>query len=180
MIYATTQSNIHSADPSHKNVRPAVQVKFLHMQFIIRLLKLNFYKQDAQHRLWLRRRRRRNIKEASLVTVAFDQLGMGNIFVNKHRRRFTRDGRFSLSWPWNDPLKVIQGKTSLRILNPLYQVPISVPDQVSMGLSLTVSALWMQNFFVTSTNKLDNRYPLSDKGDAAHGVALIKNVTIII
>ena len=44
-----------------------------------------------------------------------------------------------------------------------------------MGLSLTVSALWTQKLFVT-TIQADNSYPLSDKGDAAHGVALINKM----
>jgi len=43
-------------------------------------------------------------------------------------------GDFSLSWPWNDPLRAILGQRSLRILNHWYQVPICV--HVTMVLPL--------------------------------------------
>jgi len=44
-----------------------------------------------------------------------------------YKQRFGRYGRFSLSWPWNYPLKGHPRSRSLRIPNPWGQVPISVP-----------------------------------------------------
>jgi len=59
------------------------------------------------------------------ISTDQDMLNILSKGTHRLRRWFTRYERFNfryLEWPW----KVIQGQRSLQILNPLYQVPISV------------------------------------------------------
>jgi len=92
-----------------------------------------------------------------------------------YRQRFGRYGRFSLSWPWNDLLDVTQGQghCGFWIIGTKFLL-VSLSNYGS--ISHRLGAMDPQSFCYRRTT--DNRQALSDKGDAARGVALKNSILL--